>query len=63
MLGDLVSEQRTCLSSAMPGAALLILSGLPGAGKTTIVRELARRIGAVHVRIDSIEHAIMNPVW
>jgi predicted kinase len=42
----------------MPRAALLILSGLPAAGKTTVARELARRIGAVHVRIDSIEHAI-----
>jgi predicted kinase len=37
---------------------LIILGGLPGAGKTTIARELALRLGAVHVRIDSIEHAI-----
>ena len=37
---------------------LIILGGLPGAGKTTIARELARRLGAVHIRIDSIEQAI-----
>ena len=37
---------------------LIILSGLPGVGKTTIAREVARRLGAVHLRIDSIEQAI-----
>jgi predicted kinase len=39
---------------------LIILAGLPGTGKTTIARLLARRLGAVHVRIDSIEQAIRD---
>ena len=39
---------------------LIILAGLPGVGKTAIARELARQLGAVHVRIDSIEQAIRD---
>ena len=37
---------------------LIVLSGLPGVGKTAIARELARTLGAVHLRIDSIEEAL-----
>lgn len=37
---------------------LVIFSGLPAVGKTTMARELARQIGAAHLRIDSIEQAI-----
>jgi|SRR5579863_3981673 len=39
---------------------LIIFSGLPGAGKTVIARELAHRIGAVYLRIDSIEQALRD---
>ena len=39
---------------------LIIIGGMSGAGKTTIARELARQIGAVHIRIDSIEQAIRD---
>jgi predicted kinase len=37
---------------------LIGIGGLPATGKTTIARELARQIGAVHLRIDSMEQAI-----
>jgi predicted kinase len=39
---------------------LVVLSGLPGVGKTTIARELARATEGVYVRLDSIEHALRN---
>ena len=37
---------------------LLILGGLPGVGKTTIAHALSLELGAVHIRIDTIEHAL-----
>lgn len=40
--------------------ALVIFGGLPGSGKTTIARELARQLAAVYLRIDSIEQAIRD---
>lgn len=34
---------------------LIVMSGLPATGKTTISRALASQINAVHLRIDTIE--------
>lgn len=39
---------------------LFTLSGLPGTGKTTIARELARVLRAVYFRVDSAENALKN---
>ncbi|CAB3790853.1 AAA family ATPase [Pararobbsia alpina] len=39
---------------------LIVFAGLPGTGKTTLSRGLARGLGAVHLRIDSVEQAIAN---
>lgn len=46
------------MNNGTNGAMLIILSGLPGTGKTTIARELACAAVAVHLRIDSIEQAL-----
>ena len=40
------------------GATLIILGGLPGVGKTTVAREVADRLGAAHLRIDTIEQTL-----
>jgi predicted kinase len=37
---------------------LIILSGLPGVGKTSIARAVALELGGVHIRIDALEQAI-----
>jgi len=39
---------------------LIVFGGLPGVGKSALARELASRLGAVHVRIDSIEQGLRD---
>jgi predicted kinase len=43
-------------------ARLISLSGLPGVGKTTLARELALRLRAIHLRVDSVEAALSRSV-
>lgn len=40
---------------------LIILSGLPGTGKTTLATCLCRHLHALHIRIDTIEHVLSSP--
>jgi predicted kinase len=42
----------------MKAPTLYIFSGLPASGKTTLSQLFARRVGAAHVRIDTIEQAL-----
>jgi predicted kinase len=51
-------ERRKSNSRRRSFAMLIVFGGLPGTGKTTISRELAKRISATWLRIDVIEHAI-----
>lgn len=37
---------------------LVILSGLPGVGKTTVARQVAARMKAAYVRVDTIEQTL-----
>ncbi|WP_137156304.1 AAA family ATPase [Rhizobium sp. FKL33] len=37
---------------------LIAFGGLPGSGKSTVAQALARRIGAVYLRVDTVEQAI-----
>lgn len=39
---------------------LVIFAGLPGVGKTEIARELAHQLGAVYLRVDSIEQGLLT---
>jgi predicted kinase len=39
---------------------LIVISGLPGTGKTAVAAALAARMGAVHLSIDPIEDALLG---
>jgi predicted kinase len=43
-----------------PPPMLIIFAGLPGTGKTTMAKDLARQLGATYLRIDTIEQAIRD---
>src|SRR5687767_2033222 len=39
---------------------LVVFGGLPGTGKTTLARQVADRLGATYLRIDTIEQALRS---
>ena len=41
-------------------AMLVVFGGLPGTGKTTLARQVADRLGATYLRIDTIEQALRS---
>ena len=45
---------------SVTGATLVVFSGLPGVGKSTIARLLSARLRAAYLRVDTIEQAIRS---
>ena len=39
---------------------LYVTSGVPGTGKSTLARQLARHLGAAYLRVDTIEAALLE---
>ena len=54
-----VSFALVAASRAMK-ATLYVFSGLPGTGKTALSQQLASRVKAVYLRIDTVEQALRD---
>jgi predicted kinase len=52
---------RVTIQVVFKGGALMLIAfcGLPGTGKTTLARGLARRLQAAYLRIDTIEEVLL----
>lgn len=58
--GWLGAPAPTAPAGARRRPLLVVLGGPPGVGKTTLARAWSRRRGAVHLRIDTIEQALLR---
>jgi predicted kinase len=47
-------------SPPRPPPGLIVLAGLPGTGKSSVARALAERLGAVWLRVDTLEAAMLE---
>lgn len=56
--GDL--EVAAAWLQGRPAPALVVLSGAPGVGKTSLARAVCRRVGAAHLRVDTIEQGLIR---
>ena len=54
----MTDPMRAAVAESVHVPLLIVLGGLPGTGKTTIARGLARDLSAVHVRIDTLEEVL-----
>lgn len=50
-------------SNAKPAARLILVCGLPGAGKTTLARKLEERLGGVRLNADEWMSALVIDIW
>jgi len=63
---DIAAAERLLAASAgrapiqTTAPILIVLGGLPGAGKTTLARALARRMPVAHIRVDTIEATLVH---
>ncbi|NYF15658.1 putative kinase/biotin operon repressor [Microbacterium sp. AK009] len=65
--GELAARNATTARSSRQQGVLVVISGLPGVGKSAVADEVARMLGAVHLSIDSVEEALLacglQPGW
>jgi predicted kinase len=52
-----VGNRRGMVNS---GAALIVVAGLPGVGKTAVAAAVAKQLDAVHLSVDPVEDAMLS---
>nr|WP_229665831.1 AAA family ATPase [Ornithinimicrobium pekingense] len=53
-----MEQARAVVAPAAP--VLVVLSGLPGVGKTSLARAVCPRLGAAHLRVDTVEQGLLR---